>query len=440
MRSDFTRPGEHPAVSLPEHLDLIAAAPDGIRKLRGLILELAVRGKLVPQDPNDEPASELLKRIAKERARLEAEGTCKKSEVMRRLWGQDEQPFALPKGWEWSRLSAVSLVNPRNAADDSTIASFVPMAMIGTSFDGAHSHEPRKWGQSIPAPPLAEQHRIVAKVDELMALCDRLEAEQTDAGERRTPGSSKPCSARSPKAPTPPNSPPTGSASPNTSTPSSPPNPASTPSSKPSSNSPSWASWCRKTRRTNRRANCSSGLRRNGRGWRRKELPVPPLAEQHRIVAKVDELMALVRPPQGRPRRPPGAAGTPRRRADRIGLAGRLKTGPKWASTAAGQNMAMGLGAAFPRTRRQSLRLPGGHDHEPQHRRQRVRLDHHRRAADRKWGGKGARVGFYKPKSCPARIVASAVFTLPPTQTDEFDSGRRAWIHAQARCRNRSAG
>ncbi len=55
------------------------SAPDGIQKLRGLILELAVRGKLVPQDPNDEPASELLKRIAKERARLEAEGKIKKS-------------------------------------------------------------------------------------------------------------------------------------------------------------------------------------------------------------------------------------------------------------------------------------------------------------------------------------------------------------------------
>ena len=66
---------------LPENLDLIAAAPDGIQKLRGLILELAVRGKLVPQDPNDEPASELLKRIAKERARLEAEGNSKKSKA-----------------------------------------------------------------------------------------------------------------------------------------------------------------------------------------------------------------------------------------------------------------------------------------------------------------------------------------------------------------------
>ena len=54
-------------VNLPRHLDLIATAPDGIPKLRGLILELAVRGKLVPQDPNDEPASVLLERIRKER-------------------------------------------------------------------------------------------------------------------------------------------------------------------------------------------------------------------------------------------------------------------------------------------------------------------------------------------------------------------------------------
>ena len=43
--------------SLSEHLQLLASAPDGIKKLRGLILELAVRGKLVEQDPDDEPAA-----------------------------------------------------------------------------------------------------------------------------------------------------------------------------------------------------------------------------------------------------------------------------------------------------------------------------------------------------------------------------------------------
>ena len=82
-------------VRLPNHLNLIATAPAGIQKLRGLILELAVCGKLVPQDPNDEPASELLKRIAKERARLEAAGTCKKSKAMPPD-GEDEPPFELP--------------------------------------------------------------------------------------------------------------------------------------------------------------------------------------------------------------------------------------------------------------------------------------------------------------------------------------------------------
>ena len=95
-------------VNLPDHLDLIAAAPVGIQKLRGLILELAVRGKLVPQDPNDEPASELLKRIAKERVRLEAEELPRKSR-QRRLVGDDEQPFDLPDSWAWVRLSAVSI-------------------------------------------------------------------------------------------------------------------------------------------------------------------------------------------------------------------------------------------------------------------------------------------------------------------------------------------
>ena len=54
----------------------------GIKKLRELILELAVRGKLVPQDPNDEPASVLLEKVAKEKARLIKEGKIKKRKRM----------------------------------------------------------------------------------------------------------------------------------------------------------------------------------------------------------------------------------------------------------------------------------------------------------------------------------------------------------------------
>lgn len=79
----------------------------GIKKLRELILELAVRGKLVPQDPNDEPASELLKRIAAEKAELVKQGKIKKQKPLPEI-SEDEKPFELPKGWEWSRLNDIS--------------------------------------------------------------------------------------------------------------------------------------------------------------------------------------------------------------------------------------------------------------------------------------------------------------------------------------------
>ena len=75
----------------------------GIKKLRELILELAVRGKLVPQDPNDEPASELLKRIAVEKAELVKQGKIKKQKPLPEI-SEEEKPFELPEGWEWTRL------------------------------------------------------------------------------------------------------------------------------------------------------------------------------------------------------------------------------------------------------------------------------------------------------------------------------------------------
>lgn len=75
----------------------------GIKKLRELILELAVRGKLVPQDPNDEPASELLKRITAEKAELVKQGKIKKQKPLPEI-SDDEKPFDLPSGWDCARL------------------------------------------------------------------------------------------------------------------------------------------------------------------------------------------------------------------------------------------------------------------------------------------------------------------------------------------------
>ncbi|EOC6658562.1 TPA: restriction endonuclease subunit S [Escherichia coli] len=79
----------------------------GIKKLRELILELAVRGKLVPQDPNDEPASELLKRIAAEKAELVKQGKIKKQKPLPEI-SEEEKPFELPQGWEWVRLGNIA--------------------------------------------------------------------------------------------------------------------------------------------------------------------------------------------------------------------------------------------------------------------------------------------------------------------------------------------
>jgi type I restriction enzyme S subunit len=86
--------------------ELLADAPNGVQKLRELILQLAVQGKLVPQDPNDEPAELLLERIREEKAQLVKEVKIKKSEKLPPV-DVDEMPFELPNGWEWVRLDSI---------------------------------------------------------------------------------------------------------------------------------------------------------------------------------------------------------------------------------------------------------------------------------------------------------------------------------------------
>ena len=78
----------------------------GITKLRELILELAVRGKLVPQDSNDEPASVLLEKIAAEKAELVKEGKIKKSKPLAEI-SEDEKLFDVSQGWTWCRLQDI---------------------------------------------------------------------------------------------------------------------------------------------------------------------------------------------------------------------------------------------------------------------------------------------------------------------------------------------
>ena len=75
-------------------------------QLKASILQYAVEGKLVKQDPNDEPASELLKRIENEKAELIREGNIKKSKQLPAI-SNDEEPFDIPDSWEWIRLGNI---------------------------------------------------------------------------------------------------------------------------------------------------------------------------------------------------------------------------------------------------------------------------------------------------------------------------------------------
>ncbi|PPU12905.1 restriction endonuclease subunit S [Xanthomonas arboricola] len=260
---------------LTDNLPLLTGAPNGIKKLRQLILELAVRGKLVPQDASDEPASELLKRIAEEKARLVTEGKIKRSKPLADIDKLDK-PYELPVGWSWTTLpgaasyqigktpptkdsrfwdnsgqpwvsisdmehygeindttrkvsvlaqedvfkyppipagtllmsfkltvgkvamlavdayhnEAIISLSPFFGVSKDYLFRFLPSIALGGQQKNAlmgNTLNSESMAQLlVPIPPFPEQHRIVAKVDELMALCDRLEARQADADSAHT--------------------------------------------------------------------------------------------------------------------------------------------------------------------------------------------------------------------------------------------------------------
>ena len=96
---------------IAQHFDVLFTTEHSIDQLKQTILQLAVMGKLVPQDPNDEPASVLLEKIAAEKEQLlsnkEQDKKIKKQKALPPI-SDDEKPFELPAGWEWVRLEALS--------------------------------------------------------------------------------------------------------------------------------------------------------------------------------------------------------------------------------------------------------------------------------------------------------------------------------------------
>ena len=260
------------ATQLLAHFDRLAEAPNAVPRLRRFILDLAVRGKLVEQDALDEPASTLLKKIESEIARLVKIGEMRKPKALPPI-EIEEEPFDVPTGWRWVRIRQVTSdrgqttpageftyidvgsINKEagvlgehkvlSASDAPSRARKVvgkgdvlyscvrptllniaviedeirPAPIASTAFAVLNSFglvlprylwialrspyleaivESGMRGQAYPAindaefallplalPPLAEQHRIVDKVDGLMALCDQLEAAQHERERRR---------------------------------------------------------------------------------------------------------------------------------------------------------------------------------------------------------------------------------------------------------------
>jgi type I restriction enzyme, S subunit len=255
------------------HFDTLFTTEHSIDQLKQTILQLAVMGKLVPQNPNDEPASELLKKIAAEKTQLIKDGKIKKEKPLPEIT-DEEKPFELPSGWEWDRFPNISFFQegPGIMAKDFR-DSGIPLIRISGMHDNLVSLEgcnfldkemvKNKWNHfrlnegdivlsssaslgkvakvsreavgsivytglirfkpyvgiaeeylikflsstefqrqinnnktgaaimhfgpthlrlmSVPIPPLAEQHRIVAKVDELLSLCDTLKTNLQNA-------------------------------------------------------------------------------------------------------------------------------------------------------------------------------------------------------------------------------------------------------------------
>src|SRR5580698_1766326 len=131
---------------LLKQFDRISDAPDAIPRLRRFVLDLAVRGKVVEQDPTDEPASDLIKRIKLKKAEIIKEGTVRKEKAPLPL-AQDDLPFLLPPIWSWSQIGEIGFLNPRNKAEDQYPSSFIPMPRISAEYGVPSTHEVRSWGE-----------------------------------------------------------------------------------------------------------------------------------------------------------------------------------------------------------------------------------------------------------------------------------------------------
>ncbi|MCF0065998.1 restriction endonuclease subunit S [Prevotella copri] len=132
--------------------------------LKKSILQEAIQGKLVPQIPEEGTAQELLEQIKTEKQKLVKEGKLKKSALNDSVIfrGDDnryyekigkkcvditeEIPFTIPTNWKWVRIRDVFQLNPKNEADDETLAAFIPMEKISAGYKSDFTFDLVKWG------------------------------------------------------------------------------------------------------------------------------------------------------------------------------------------------------------------------------------------------------------------------------------------------------
>jgi type I restriction enzyme S subunit len=117
----------------------LAEAPEGVARLRELILQLALRGKLVPQDPREGSANVLPQPMQEGR-------TAKKAEAIAALPGSPH-PWGIPKSWAWTRTVDLGELSPRNDCPDAQVVAFCPMPTIPTEFSDSVRPERREWGE-----------------------------------------------------------------------------------------------------------------------------------------------------------------------------------------------------------------------------------------------------------------------------------------------------
>ncbi len=115
------------------------------KQLIDSILQMAIQGKLVPQDPNDEPASALLERIRAKKERMVKEKLLKKNVLAETEINTEDLPFDIPDSWVWTTISNIFTINPKNNGDDNDNAAFIPMDKIDSGYSSSFKYEVKKW-------------------------------------------------------------------------------------------------------------------------------------------------------------------------------------------------------------------------------------------------------------------------------------------------------